>query len=110
MEGGNTLPRAGYLSICVTEEVYNCLQTNAKKTNSSIPEYIKHLIEMEKAQKREHSSAPEIIQADRRVAEVRFTCDRCGSLFAIQLMRKEQVETQMAAETVCQPCKCAAQK
>jgi hypothetical protein len=54
VEGGNTLPRAGYLSICVTEEVYNCLQTNAKKTNSSIPEYIKHLIEMEKVQEREH--------------------------------------------------------
>jgi predicted CopG family antitoxin len=50
VDGGNSLPRAGYLTICVTEEVYKYVQTRAKETNRSIPEYIKHLIELEKAQ------------------------------------------------------------
>ena len=110
VEGGITLPRSGYFTFCVSEEVYNRLRTNAKKTNCSMPEYIRHLIEMEKARKGEPEVPLEIAQADQRVAEVRFTCDRCGSLLGIQIMPKEQVETQTAAETVCKPCKCAAQK
>jgi len=44
-EGGQGLPRKGYRTICVTDEVYRCIQQKAKETNRSIPEYIKHLME-----------------------------------------------------------------
>ena len=39
------MPREGYRTICVTDEVYSYIQTKAKETNRTIPEYIKHLIE-----------------------------------------------------------------
>jgi len=39
------LPREGYRTICVTDEVYRYIQNKANETNRSIPEYIKHLIE-----------------------------------------------------------------
>jgi hypothetical protein len=53
VDGGHILPRKGYQTICVTEEVYKYVQTKAKETNRSIPEYIKYLIELEKGNKGE---------------------------------------------------------
>ena len=41
------MPREGYRTICVTDEVYHYIQNKATETNCSIPEYIKHLIENE---------------------------------------------------------------
>ena len=46
-EGVEGLPRKGYQTICVTDEVYRYIQAKAAETNCSIPEYIKHLIENE---------------------------------------------------------------
>lgn len=51
MEGGYGLPRKGYRTICVTDEVYHCIQTKAKETKRTIPEYIKYLMEKEGTQK-----------------------------------------------------------
>jgi hypothetical protein len=39
------VPREGYRTIVVTEEVYHFIQKKATETNRTIPEYIKHLIE-----------------------------------------------------------------
>jgi hypothetical protein len=39
------LPREGYRTICVTDDIYSFIQKKAKETNRTIPEYIKHLIE-----------------------------------------------------------------
>ncbi len=41
------LPREGYRTICVTDEVYNYIKKKAAETNRTIPEYIKTLIEQE---------------------------------------------------------------
>ncbi|HTY75429.1 MAG TPA: hypothetical protein VMD05_07685 [Candidatus Nanoarchaeia archaeon] len=41
------MPRKGYQTICVTDEVYHYIQKKASETNRTIPEYIKHLIENE---------------------------------------------------------------
>jgi predicted CopG family antitoxin len=53
LEGGKGVPREGYRTICVTDDVYNYLQKNAKETNRTIPEYIKHLIEKNNTTKEE---------------------------------------------------------
>ena len=45
------VPREGYRTICVTDEVYQYVKKRAKETNRTIPEYIKHLIEKEKTAK-----------------------------------------------------------
>jgi hypothetical protein len=45
------LPRKGYRTICVTEEVYRRVQEMAQQTNRSIPEYIKYLMEKDAIQK-----------------------------------------------------------
>ena len=45
------LPREGYRTICVTDEVYQYVKKKAEETNRTIPEYIKNLIEIEKNQK-----------------------------------------------------------
>jgi hypothetical protein len=45
------LPRQGYMTICVTEEVYRYIKKRAEETNRTIPEYIKNLIEIEKKPK-----------------------------------------------------------
>ena len=42
------LPREGYRTICVTDEVYQYHKKKAEETNHAIPEYIKNLIEIEK--------------------------------------------------------------
>jgi predicted CopG family antitoxin len=42
------VPREGYRTIVVTEEVYRYIQKQAQETNRTVPEYIKHLIEKEK--------------------------------------------------------------
>jgi predicted CopG family antitoxin len=47
------VPRKGYRTICVTDEVYNSIQKKAKDTNRTIPEYIKHLLEKDNAPKKE---------------------------------------------------------
>ncbi|MCW4019082.1 MAG: hypothetical protein NWF00_10470 [Candidatus Bathyarchaeota archaeon] len=39
------MPRKEYRTICVTDEVYRCIQKRAKDTNRTIPEYIKHLLQ-----------------------------------------------------------------
>jgi len=50
------MPRKGYRTICVTDEVYHSIQKKAKETNRTIPEYIKHL--MEKDGSKEETSKP----------------------------------------------------
>jgi hypothetical protein len=59
------MPREGYKTVCVTEEVYNYIQKKAIETNCSIPEYIKRLIEKEKPAKKkvEFCSVKEIFMA-----------------------------------------------
>jgi predicted CopG family antitoxin len=47
------LPRVGYKTICVTEDVYRYIQKKAKETDQSIPEYITNCIEKEKSLKGE---------------------------------------------------------
>lgn len=42
------MPREGYRTIVVTDEVYNYIKKKAAETNRSIPEYIKQLIEEDK--------------------------------------------------------------
>jgi hypothetical protein len=49
--GGCGLPRKGYRTICVTDEVYHYVQQKAAETDRTMPEYIKHLIEKEKTKK-----------------------------------------------------------
>ena len=39
------MPREGYRTICVTDEVYTYIKKKAAETNRTIPEYINHLIE-----------------------------------------------------------------
>ena len=53
-EGDGYLPRKGYQTICVTDEVYRYIQTKATETNCSIPEYIKRLIENETQKENKH--------------------------------------------------------
>ena len=45
------MPREGYRTICVTDEVYSYIKKKAAETNRTIPEYIKHLIEKEEQKK-----------------------------------------------------------
>jgi len=45
---GEHLPRAGYKTICVPEDVYQSIKSKAKETNRTMPEYIKYLMETEK--------------------------------------------------------------
>ena len=45
--GANSLPRAGYRTLTVTEELYQQLQKVAEEANRSIPEHIKHCIDKE---------------------------------------------------------------
>jgi predicted CopG family antitoxin len=47
------VPRKGYRTICVTDEVYDTIQKKAKETNRTIPEYIKHLMEKDNSPKGE---------------------------------------------------------
>ncbi|MCW4010543.1 MAG: hypothetical protein NWF05_07985 [Candidatus Bathyarchaeota archaeon] len=47
------MPRKGYRTICVTDEVYHCIQTKAKETDRTIPEYIKYLMDKESVQREE---------------------------------------------------------
>jgi len=47
------LPREGYRTICVTDDVYTYIQKKAAETNRTIPEYIKHLIENDNPPKKE---------------------------------------------------------
>ncbi len=47
------MPREGYRTIVVTDEVYRYIQKKAEETNRTVPEYIKHLIEKEKTTKGE---------------------------------------------------------
>ncbi len=42
------MPRAGFKTICVPDDVYRNIQNKAKNTNRTIPEYIKYLMEKEK--------------------------------------------------------------
>ncbi len=50
------MPRKGYRTVHVTDEVYGYLQKQAKENNNTIPEYIKHLIEKKNKAKEEKSS------------------------------------------------------
>jgi hypothetical protein len=43
-KGGNHVPRKGYRTLRVTDDIHDCLKKQAKETNHTIPEYIKHLI------------------------------------------------------------------
>jgi predicted CopG family antitoxin len=52
--GGYRLPRKGYRTICVTDEVYHYIQKKAEETDRTMPEYIKHLIEKENIKKGEN--------------------------------------------------------
>ena len=47
------MPRKGYRTIVVTDEVYHYIQKKASETNRTVPEYIKTLIEKEKSAKTE---------------------------------------------------------
>lgn len=49
--GGNALPRKGYRTICVTDNVYQCIQAKAKESKRTIPEYIVSLLEKDGALK-----------------------------------------------------------
>jgi hypothetical protein len=51
--GGNGTPRKGYRTICVTDEVYHCIQNKAKESKLTIPEYIVHLLDKDNAPKGE---------------------------------------------------------
>jgi hypothetical protein len=39
------MPRKGYRTITVTEDVYRQIQNTARETNRTIPEHLKYLIE-----------------------------------------------------------------
>jgi hypothetical protein len=52
---GIGLPRKGYRTICVTDEVYQTIQKRAKDTNRTIPEYIKHLMEKDNPKKEKNN-------------------------------------------------------
>ncbi len=45
------MPREGYRTISVTDEVYQYVKDRAKETHRTVPEYIDHLIEKEKTVK-----------------------------------------------------------
>jgi predicted CopG family antitoxin len=45
------LPREGYRTIVVTDEVYRYIREKAAENNCTVPEYIKHLIEKDKTLK-----------------------------------------------------------
>jgi ribosomal protein L40E len=47
----------------------------------------------------------EITQANSRVAEVKFICDRCKILIGTRLMPKTQAEEMTENKTICQRCK-----
>ena len=49
------MPREGYRTICVTDEVYNYIKQRAAETNRTIPEYIKNLIEQDTEAPQKHS-------------------------------------------------------
>ncbi len=49
------MPREGYRTVCVTDEVYRYIKKKAEESNRTIPEYIKHLIEAEEAAKKKRS-------------------------------------------------------
>ena len=51
VEGDHGLPRKGYRTICVTDDVYSCIQKKAQETNRTIPEYIRHLLEKDNTPK-----------------------------------------------------------
>lgn len=42
------MPREGYKSITVDEEIYKELEQKAEASHRTVPEYIEHLLEMEK--------------------------------------------------------------
>ncbi len=44
-DGEMLLPRKGYQTLCVEEDLYKYIQKVAKESNGSTPEYIKYLIE-----------------------------------------------------------------
>lgn len=45
------MPREGYRTIVVTDEVYHFIQNKAAETNRTIPEYIKYLIQQNEGTK-----------------------------------------------------------
>jgi predicted CopG family antitoxin len=45
------MPREGYRSITVKGEVYQELEKKAEESHRTVPEYIEHLLEIEKQQK-----------------------------------------------------------
>lgn len=47
------MPRKGYRSVHITDDVYGYLQKQAKENNLTIPEYIKHLIKKDNRAKEE---------------------------------------------------------
>jgi transcription elongation factor Elf1 len=46
-----------------------------------------------------------ITESNQRVAKVDFTCDRCGELFATQLLLKKQVEAKKGTQIICSQCR-----
>jgi hypothetical protein len=53
LKGGLPVPRKGYRTICVTDEVYQSIQKKAKESKRTIPEYIVHLLETDGSSKEE---------------------------------------------------------
>jgi hypothetical protein len=47
------MPREGYRTISVNDEVYHYIKKKAGETHRTIPEYIEHLIENDKTSKTE---------------------------------------------------------
>jgi hypothetical protein len=41
------MPRKGYNTLCVTDEIYSAIQEKARENKCSIPQYIKLLIEQQ---------------------------------------------------------------
>ncbi len=47
------MPREGYRTISVNDEIYEYIKKKAEETHRTIPEYIAHLIEKENTRKKE---------------------------------------------------------
>jgi predicted CopG family antitoxin len=47
------MPREGYRSITVNEEIYKELEEKAEASHRTVPEYIEHLLEIEKQLQKE---------------------------------------------------------
>ena len=54
--GGLWVPRKGYRTICVTDQVYLSIQKKAKESDRTIPEFIVHLLEKDNTGKKKEQS------------------------------------------------------